>query len=185
MGTNDAVEWALALAGSGEAFARVYDKHYDRVLRHSQRLVSIAADAEDVASLTFLEVWRKRDSVRFVDESLVPWLLVVATYTAKNLSRSARRHEALLRKLPLAASHNEHVRSDELSEVEMALTRLPIAARQVITLCILEGFKISEAASVLKIPDGTVKSRLSRAKQKLAQELRTDTYSPTEERASL
>ncbi|TFC63068.1 RNA polymerase sigma factor [Cryobacterium sp. TMB1-7] len=60
----------------------------------------------------------------------------------------------------------------------------PVAARQVITLCVLEGFKVSEAAIVLNVPDGTVESRLSRAKRRLAQEFLTGPVPATAERTS-
>ena len=182
MSTSDSAEWDLALAGRGEAFGSVYDRHHDRVLRHSRRLVVNSADEEDVVSLAFLEVWRKRDSVRFVNGSLLPWLLVVANYSAKNLSRSARRHESLLRRLP--PIQDAPAAADELSDIELALSRLPIAARQVITLCVLEGFKLSEAAIVLNVLHGTVKSRLSRAKHRLAQEFLIGPVPATAERTS-
>jgi RNA polymerase sigma-70 factor (ECF subfamily) len=52
-----------------------------------------------------------------------------------------------------------------------ALARLSLADRRVVTLCILEGYSEREAAELLGIPPGTVKSRLSRAKQRLRAEL--------------
>jgi len=162
---TDASLWASALAGYGEAFGQIFDRHRDRVLRHSLRLVPSWHDAEEVVAVTFLEAWRKRDRVRFVDDSLLPWLLVTATNVARNVSRSARRYAALLEKLPapLASAPS----SAEGSAIE-ALRGLSLADRQVITLSVLEGFSEAEIAAALGIARGTVKSRLSRAKKRLA-----------------
>jgi len=163
--TSDAALWTLALAGDGEAFGLIFDRHRDRVLRHSVRLVPSWHDAEEVVAVAFLEAWRKRQSVRFVDDSLLPWLLVTATNVARNVSRSARRYAALLDKLPAPVASTPSF--TEGSAIE-ALLGLSLADRQVITLSVLEGFSEAEIASVLGVARGTVKSRLSRAKQRLA-----------------
>lgn len=56
------------------------------MFRHSLRLVASPADAGDVVPIVFLEAWRKRATVRFVDDSLLPWLLVTATNAAGNVT---------------------------------------------------------------------------------------------------
>lgn len=165
---SDAAEWRLALLGDGEAFARVFDRHQHRVYRHSLALVPRVEDAQDVVGITFLEAWRKRSSVRFIDESLLPWLLVTATHAAQNMSRSARRYRDLLEKVPRAdPALGADVLADDGAAVQ-ALHRLTTQHRQVITLCVIEGLSEAEAANVLDIPAGTVKSRLHRAKKALA-----------------
>ncbi|WP_396133584.1 RNA polymerase sigma factor [Arthrobacter sp. 1088] len=45
-------------------------------------------DAEDATAAAFLELWRRREGVRLVDGSILPWLLVTTTNTARNLQRS-------------------------------------------------------------------------------------------------
>jgi len=96
----DLDDWTLTLAGDGDAFGRVFDRHRDRIRRHAHALVPVPADAEDVVAMTFLEAWRKRSRVRLVDDSLLPWLLVTATNLASNLRRGSRRHAAMLARLP-------------------------------------------------------------------------------------
>jgi len=162
---TDVTLLARARAGEGEAFGLIFDRHRDRVLRHSLRLVPSWHDAEEVVAVTFLEAWRKRDRVRFVDGSLLPWLLVTAANVARNVSRSARRYAALLDKLPAPLA--PAAASSDGSATE-ALRALSLADRQVITLSVLEGFSEAEIAAALGIARGTVKSRLSRAKQRLA-----------------
>jgi RNA polymerase sigma-70 factor (ECF subfamily) len=169
--TTDAADWADAIAGSGEAFGRIFDRHRDRVARHSVRLVPTRADADDVVAITFLEAWRKRTSVRFVDDSLLPWLLVAATHSAQNVSRGARRYRALLARLPAVAPVPDHAESIGEGNAVRALRMLSLLDREVIVLCVLEGLSEREAASALGVAPGTVKSRLSRAKARLAGQL--------------
>ena len=175
--TSDADDWAQALAGSGESFGRIFDRHRDRLYRHSVRLVPTASDADDVVAIAFLEAWRKRTAVRFVADSLLHWLLVAATHSAQHVSRGARRYRALLARLPAEASVPDHAESIGEGDAQRELRSLSLADREVIVLCVLEGLSEREAASALGVPPGTVKSRLSRAKARLARRL--DTTLPT------
>lgn len=88
---DDAEHWRRAIAGEGDAFAAIFDRHRSRVLRHSLRLVPTASDADDIVAITFMEAWRRRRTVRFVDGSVLPWLLVTATNVSHNVRRSSRR----------------------------------------------------------------------------------------------
>jgi RNA polymerase sigma factor (sigma-70 family) len=168
---TDADDWPRALAGEGEAFGRVFDRHRDRVHRHVARLVTTPSDADDAVAITFLEAWRRRESVRFVDGSALPWLLVTATNVSSNLRRGARRHHALLSRLPLETHHPDHAERFDDGDAQRALRSLTTADQRVITLCVLQGLSEREAAAVLGVPAGTVKSRLSRAKARIAAQL--------------
>ncbi len=169
---SDVENWQRALEGDGEAFGRIFDEHRDRVFRHSLRLVGSWADAEDVVATVFLECWRKRRSVRLVDGSLLPWLLVTATNVSRNAARSARRYRALLDRLPPPVPEPGFEVDD--SPTVAALRRLSRPHQEVLALCVLEGYPEADAAQALGVPVGTVKSRLSRARQRLQQELTID-----------
>lgn len=168
MGTDDAHDWALARAGEGEAFGRIFDRHRDRVFRHGLRLVDRVADADDLVAITFLEAWRRRDDLRIVDGSVLPWLLVTATNAAHNLRRSSRRYRALLAKLPPEPAGADHADAFDDGEAHAALRELGLIDRQILTLCVLEGYSERDAATALGTPVGTVKSRLARARTRLA-----------------
>jgi len=168
---TDAEHWRVALLGDEEGFGAIFDRHQQRVFRHSIALVPTLDDAKDVVAVAFLEAWRKRASVRFVDGSLLPWLLVTATHAAQNITRSARRYRALLERVPPTAQVPDLADAFDDGPAMAALGSLPRAQQYVVTLCIVEGLTLVEAAGVLRIPVGTVKSRLHVAKKTLAAEL--------------
>ena len=88
--------WHAALAGDTDAFVAIFDLHHHRVYRHALRMTANVHDAEDITAAAFLELWRRRKSVRMVDGSVLPWLLVTATNLAWNLARGLRRYRALI-----------------------------------------------------------------------------------------
>lgn len=167
--TGDRAEWALVLAGDGRAFGRVFDRHAPRLRRHSVGLVPTPDDADDVVGLTFLEAWRKRERVRFVDDSLLPWLLVTATNTAHNAARSNRRHRLFLGRFPVDGHAPDPADRFTDGDAVAALRGLGLADQRVLTLCVVEGLSEREAAVALGVAPGTVKSRLHRAKARLHQ----------------
>jgi RNA polymerase sigma-70 factor (ECF subfamily) len=172
-------EWLAASTGDSAAFARVFDTHRDRVFGQALRLIRDPHEAEDVTALVFLEAWRKRASVRVVDGSVIGWLLVTTNHVVHNLARSTRRYRAVLERLPKPTLSGDHADpSDAVGErldqdardaqVRAAFARLSEADQNVMTLCVLEELTMEQAARLLGVPAGTVKSRLSRAKVRLA-----------------
>lgn len=132
------------------------------------RIVSTRADADDVLAMTFLEVWRRRTDVRIVEGSLLPWLLVTAANVARNVERSRSRHRRFLQTLPSVSASVDHAEVVGDGSAVMAFRRLRPADQQVLALCVLNDLTLAEAAEVLHVPVGTVKSRLSRARRRLA-----------------
>ncbi|MGA1837363.1 sigma-70 family RNA polymerase sigma factor [Herbiconiux sp. 11R-BC] len=176
--TASADTWAAARGGDSAAFAAVFDAHRDRVFGQALRLLRSPHDAEDATALVFLEAWRRRNAVRVVDGSVIGWLLVTTNNVVHNLERSRRRYRAALERLPLPRIDEQPDHADAVGErldragrderVRSAFASLSAADQNVITLCVLEELSMSEAAEVLGVPAGTVKSRLSRAKSRLA-----------------
>ncbi|MEF3403253.1 RNA polymerase sigma factor [Agromyces sp. CCNWLW203] len=176
---SDAALWLEATSGTEASFGVVYDRYRARIFRKAYSRVLDRTDAEDVVAVVFLEAWRRRRDVRFVDGSLLPWLLVVTTNVSLNADRSARRYRRLLAKLP-AAEHEldpSHEVGDRLDSERMsqqitaALQRLGASDRRIVDLCLVDQLPMATVASVLDLPVGTVKSRLSRARAKLQAEL--------------
>jgi RNA polymerase sigma factor (sigma-70 family) len=180
MGTelvNEPALWELARRSDSAAFAALYDRHRDRIFGQALRLMRSTHDAEDVTAMVFLELWRRRRTVTLVNETLIGWLLVTTNNVSHNFVRSMRRHRALIERIPPTESDGaeDFDRVDEQVDssargrvVSSAFASLSTKDQNVITLCVLEGFTVAEAAAAIGIPVGTVKSRLSRAKHRLS-----------------
>lgn len=162
-------------AGDPHAFGELFDEHARGVYNHAFRLTGDWSVAEDVVSLTFLEAWRLRARLAPEGGSPLPWLLGIATNVARNTARAARRHRAALRRLPTDDSAPDFAdelagRLDDarrLAAVRLVLDRLRRAEREVFVLCVWAGLDSATVARVLRVPVGTVRSRLSRARSRL------------------
>jgi RNA polymerase sigma factor (sigma-70 family) len=167
---EDSADWRALSEGDPRGLARLFDRHEARLFRHATRLLSDREDAKDAVAIAFFELWRRRRAVRLVDGSPLPWLLNTVSNTARNLERSARRYRALLGRARDSELSAE-VRASDESGVLSALRRLPEKEQSVVVLTIMQGYGMSETATALGVPVGTVKSRLSRAKARLRGDL--------------
>jgi RNA polymerase sigma factor (sigma-70 family) len=194
LGRNESAEadealWKAARAGDGEMFGALFDRHGGAVFAHCRRLSASAHDAEDMTSVVFLEALRRADAIRFVDGSALPWLLVVATNVARNHSRARRRYGSLLARLPdpspapdIADEVVTSIASIEAgARVAAALKALSMADQRVLALCDLAGLSYLAASQALRVPVGTIRSRLSRARARLRKELAA--HDPSADRA--
>lgn len=176
--------------GDEPAYRMLHERHQGPVYRMSLVLMRTTWDAEEVAATAFFELWRKRDKVRVVDGSVLPWLLATTSFAAKNSLRSRRRYHRLLSRIPHDGEVPDH--ADEVARamdvmkisqsVRDALVQLNPRDASVVVLCVVHELPMAEAAVVLGIPEGTVKSRLSRVKTKLRGSLQE--YAPTPKEAN-
>lgn len=174
--SEEAERWSAALAGSSEAFAGLFDLHRDRVYRHPLLMLGNVHDAEDVTAGAFLELWRRRDAVTLVGGSVLPWLLVTTSNLSRNAARGLRRCRALLKSLPRSepssgagevAEERLEV-SSERRQVREALRSLSTPDAALFSMTAFEGFSPSEAASALGISEGAARTRLHRARVRVA-----------------
>ncbi|WP_055479673.1 RNA polymerase sigma factor [Sphaerimonospora mesophila] len=163
--------------GDPAAFERLFDESAKSVYNHAFRLTGDWSTAEDVVAMTFLEAWRLRRRIDAEGGSLRPWLLGIATNVTRNLRRTSRRYEDAVARLPrgevIPDFADEVVGRIEdaarLVRVRLAYGRLRRQEQDVFALCVWAGLDYAEAAEALGIPIGTVRSRLSRARRKLAE----------------
>ncbi|MCP9945350.1 RNA polymerase sigma factor [Streptomyces somaliensis] len=183
-------------SGDRAAFGEIFDEHARVVYTHAVRTTGDWALAEDVMSLTFLEAWRLRDKLAEEVSSVRGWLLGIATNVMRNTARASRRHREAMSRLPLPEPLPDF--SDEvvgqmadgqrLAAVTRALRRLKRTEREVFTLVVWSDLGYAAAAGALGVPVGTVRSRLSRAREKLRglveEELAADARSTEPQRRS-
>jgi RNA polymerase sigma factor (sigma-70 family) len=172
--------WQLARDGDGSAFGQLFDRHATAVYNHLFRRTANWSEAEDLTSAVFLLAWRKRGKVVLDRESALPWLLGIANHTARNAARASRRYRAALARLnpddqflpdpadAVAAAVDSERR---MAGLRTAVDRLPRHEREVIELCAWSGLDLRGAAVALGVPLGTVKSRMHRARRRLAASL--------------
>ncbi|HEY5266870.1 MAG TPA: RNA polymerase sigma factor [Acidimicrobiales bacterium] len=176
---DEATAWVAVLGNDGDAFVAVFDQHRDRVYRHALRLTTNVHDAEDVTAGAFLELWRRRKSVRVVDDSVLPWLLVTTTNLSRNLTRGLRRYRVLIAALPRAevAKSAEDVALGRIEDlrtaerVRSAMSGLSSSDAALITLIMFEHFSPAQAAIALGISNGAARTRLHRARNRMTEAL--------------
>lgn len=170
---SDEQIWARVVAGDARAYGLIWDRHRARVRAHARTVGTLPDDVDDIAALAFLELWRKRSSVRFVDGSVLPWLLVTAHNVARNASRARRRHRDLLAKLPppdVAADPAELVAARDTPRarfVREVLEAARPADRDLVVLTAVEGFTVAEAARAVGLTEPAARMRLSRLRARL------------------
>jgi RNA polymerase sigma factor (sigma-70 family) len=157
--------------GSEAAFAALVSRHGPMVLRAARRVLRHEQDAEDAFQATFLVLARNAASIR-KREALASCLHGVAYRTAMKAKRSAARrrdHEARLRAVTPPAPGPTW---DEVQAVlDEEVQQLPACFREAFVLCVLEGKSTADAAAELGVKEGTVKSRVNRARRALQRQL--------------
>ncbi|MFI5736346.1 RNA polymerase sigma factor [Kribbella sp. NPDC051587] len=177
--------WARLRVNDEGALSELFHRHRDSVYNFAFRRTSSWSSAEDVVQATFTALWRRAAEDRLDEltlDSARPVILRIATYECTNLIRSMRRLRALRDRLRTAvrgdvvpdhsAAAAANVDSERaMRELRAVLATIPAAQRDVIELVAWSGCSMAEAGVVLGIPEGTVKSRLARARRRLAGQL--------------
>jgi RNA polymerase sigma factor (sigma-70 family) len=157
---------------SERAFATLVSRYGPMVLRVCRRVLRHEQDAEDAFQATFLVLARNTTSIR-KHAALANWLYGVAQRTAMKAKRSAarrRNHEARMRERT-APSAPSPTWDDVQAALDEEIQRLPGTYRAAFLLCVLEGKSRTQAAAELGVREGTVWSRVSRARRLLEQQL--------------
>lgn len=180
---SDKELWADVVAGSERSFELVYQRHVARVFRccrsqlfAARRLSDLDSRAEEVTSDVFVTAWRKRSRIT-VEDSLLPWLLATAVALCRNNTRAEQRRSRLRARLaqrvdraPHASTLDRVAAADTLGQVVRAISSLPRPDAQVAVLCIMRDLSTRQASDMLSVAEGTVKSRLHRARKELRRE---------------
>lgn len=176
--TADQVLLDRSSAGDRAAFEQIYDRHVRAVYWQAHRVVRDADLAQQVSQDAFITLWEKSRTVRIVDESVLPWLMVTARFIALNAHRRQRRdadHSAELdRDLVDPTSDVEQAAAAGVVQerIDAAVGRLSDLDQQLYQLCIDGDHSYESAARELGVSHGSVRNRLSRVRAQLRADLR-------------
>lgn len=170
----DERELAARLGVDPAAFTDVYDRYHRVIYGYVARRLG-AELAEDLAADTFVVAFSHRHRFDPARGGLRPWLFGIATnLVAQHRRKEARRYRAIARTDPPpdVGSHEERVVAEVAAQhvrprLLKALADLPAGERDVLLLVALGQLSNVETATALGIPEGTVGSRLSRARKRL------------------
>jgi RNA polymerase sigma-70 factor, ECF subfamily len=182
--------------GERAAFDLLVAKYQRRLMRLVSRLIHDQAEAEDVVQETFIKAYRALRHFRG-DAAFYTWLYRIGINTAKNMLVTQGRRNAATggphADKAEAMEEAERLRDIETPEamfaskqiaitVHLAMDALPLELRTAIVLRELEGLTYEEISEVMACPIGTVRSRIFRAREAIAEKLRPLVESPVDKR---
>jgi len=171
---DDRALLAAHVAGDPEAFTVLVRRHRDRLWAVALRTMRDREEAADALQDALLSAFRNAAGYRG-DAAVTTWLhRVVVNACLDRMRRRAVRASVPLGDTDVAAPSDEHGALESRLDVRTALARLPEAQRVAIVLVDLQDLSVAEAAAVLGVAEGTVKSRCSRGRVALARLLRGD-----------
>ena len=181
-----------AAAGDHNAFAALLAAYQKPVYNLALRMTGSPDDALDLSQEAFLRAWRGLSSYRF-DASFSTWLYRLAGNVCIDFLRRRKKQNTIPlyytdeedeeQELPLPhpAPNTEdqallHLEQNQISE---AMAKLEPEYRQALILRVIDGLSYAEIAAAMDIPEGTVKSRIARAREKMRRLLKkTGNISP-------
>jgi RNA polymerase sigma-70 factor, ECF subfamily len=148
--------------------AKVYRDLRSLLFAIAYRMLSSAGEAEDIVQEAFVRLVPRWEKVSRY-EAPEAWVRLVALRLAANRHRDGNRFTQLFHRLP--AEHVPDPADRYSGDLEQALAGLPMPTRQVVVLHYVCDLSVAQVADALGIAEGTVKSRLSRARDTLSDSL--------------
>ena len=173
-----------AAAGSAEAFEQLVLTYQTPIYNLCLRMTGNPEDAADMTQESFLKAWRSLEGFHF-ESAFSTWLYRLASNTCLDFLRSVKRRkqfsltmedadgETQLLDLPDPAPTPEAslLSAEESALLGAAMRQLDPEQQRILTLCVVNDLSYTEIAAVLDIKEGTVKSRLARARENLRKKL--------------
>lgn len=151
------------------AFRVLYERHGDAIYRYAlvvSRSRSIAEEATQEVFLYMVEHADDFDVTR--SPSALGWLFGIVRNKVRFIVNQQRKAQMLtIEESVVSSPENQLEISSELKSIDRAIAQLSFEHREVLVLCALQGFDYAATAKILNLPIGTVRSRLSRAREHL------------------
>jgi RNA polymerase sigma-70 factor, ECF subfamily len=166
------------LAGDSEAFAELVRRHRERLWAVALRTIGDREDAADALQDALVSAFRNAAGYRG-EAAVTTWLhRIVVNACLDRLRRRQARPSVPYGTTEYATPYDDHSRTETRLDVLAGLNSLPDAQRAAIVLVDIQDMSVAEAAEVLGVAEGTVKSRCSRGRTALARFLRGSAGSP-------
>jgi RNA polymerase sigma-70 factor (ECF subfamily) len=158
------------VGGDRYAFEELFYRHHRQLYRLAQITSRNHDDAADALQDAMLSAHRSAPSFRH-DASVSSWLYRIVVNACLDRLRRNKAHAVTPLEDDVCHLGDPTPRVDTTLVVERALLRLPVEQRAVVVAVDMQGYSVAETARLLGVPEGTVKSRCSRARAKLAKAL--------------
>jgi RNA polymerase sigma-70 factor (ECF subfamily) len=149
----------------------LFGRHSRAVYATAFAVIRNPRDAEELLSDAFLLLWRKRETIEFLGESLLPWLITTVRYLAKNKQRASRFSAILFdeaKDTGRAASLETTMELRDLSQqIETLVGALPPIDQRIVQLCLVDNLTYEQAAISLGLTHASVRNRLARSRKQL------------------
>lgn len=139
-------------AGSKEAFDELYTKYKNLAIHTAYLITGNLSDSEDVTQETFVKVWLHARELQN-NNGFKAWMMQILVRTAYRIGKKSKK---------------------EIPDDEAAVRNLSVRLRTVVVLYYYDSFTVKEIAGILKITEGTVKSRLHTARKRIQSALEDD-----------
>ena len=165
---DEAALVAGSLRGDLAAYDRLVAAYQDRIYQAAYRITGHREDAWDAAQEAFLRAFKALRGFRG-EASFSTWMTRIAVNAALDVVRRRPAHSAVPADLTAVSTDpsDDIVRRDQQRRVQQAIAGLPADHRTVVVLRDVQGLRYEEISRVLGVPVGTVRSRLSRARESL------------------
>jgi RNA polymerase sigma-70 factor (ECF subfamily) len=169
-GRTDAELLAAHIAGDQYAFEELFYRHHRQLYRLAQITSRNPDDAADALQDAMLSAHRNAPTFRH-DAAVSSWLYRIVVNACLDRLRRNKAHATTALLDDACHVGDPTARVDTAIVVERALMRLPVEQRAAVVAVDMQGYSVAETARMLGVAEGTVKSRCSRARAKLAEAL--------------
>lgn len=163
---TDAELLRLHVDGDGDAFGEIFRRHRDRMWGLALRTTRDPELAADAVQDAFLNAFRRAASFRG-DSQVTTWLHRITVNAALDRLRRIRPTSDIEDHEPVEPADRHHS-VDVRLDVQSALAQIPEGQRLALTLVDMHGLSVAEAAQILDVAEGTIKSRCSRGREAMA-----------------
>lgn len=167
-------------AGDPDAFGELFRRHKDRMWAVAMRTCGDRELASDCLQDAFIAAFRRADSFRG-EAAVTTWLhRIVVNACLDRLRR--KKPTSQLPEYELADRHDDHASTEVAIDIRQALAQLPEGQRMALVLVDMQGMSVLEAAEILEVAEGTIKSRCARGRAAMAELLGLRTSSEASSR---